>query len=559
MPVAPPPSPASTVRSGTALPGQAMLILSALYFLSRFTGLLQAVLISALMPEVATDAYSAVFTLPDILNYLVAGGAISITFIPIFTRFWEKGKEAEAWRFFSTLLCLMGGILCVATVLMMIFTPQLTALLNSGWVTPDPKTGVIAPDNIAKMNLAIGMTRVILPAQLFFYSGGLMMGVLNTFKRFGASGWTGATYNLVAIAIAVPLWFLTKEPVVFAWGILIGAFVGNFLLPYLALQAAPRSQRPRFRILFDVKNPAVRRFFILTLPIMLGVSLPVVDWVVIQHFGSYMGDGPLTHMKNGNRLMIAAQGIAGQAVAVAAFPYLSSMIAKGEFAEFSEFLRVNLRRLMFVTLPISVLLVLGATPICSLVFGWGAYDIPEKINETALSFAFFTIGLFAWAAQGMVSRGFYAMGDTRTPTIIGTLLTFFFFIPLCWGAMQLKMGVLGLSLATTIGAAAYFGVALVYLERKLKQRKYSAPIGLEMLAGTLLRTMSACALMGLAGVMALWLGRGVVPTGKSGELVLLMWVWIVATFVFCAASAQFEIPEWNWLRAKVMRRKPRTN
>lgn len=541
-----------------------MIILSALYFLSRFTGLLQAVLISALMPEIATDAYSAVFTLPDILNYLVAGGAISITFIPIFTRFWDKGKEAEAWRFFSTLLCLMGGLLCVATVLMMIFTRPLTELLNAGWVTPDPKTGVISPDNIEKMNLAVQMTRVILPAQLFFYSGGLMMGVLNTFKRFGASGWTGATYNLVAIAIALPLWFLTKEPVVFAWGILVGAFVGNFLLPYLALQAAPRSQRPRFRVLFDVRSPAVRRFFVLTIPIMLGVSLPVVDWVVIQHFGSYLGDGPLTHLKNGNRLMIAAQGIAGQAVAVAAFPFLSSMVAKGNYNEFSEFLRVNLRRMMFITLPLSVLLVLGATPICSLVFGWGQYNDPAKIGETALAFAFFTIGLFAWAAQGMVSRGFYALGDTRTPTIIGSLLTFFFFIPLCWGAMQFKTGVLGLSfaktgilglsLATTIGAAAYFGVALIFLEAKLKRRKYSAPMGLELLAGTLLRTMSACALMGLAGSMALLLGREVMPSGKGGDLILLGWTWVVAAFVFCAASAQFEIPEWTWLRAKVMRR-----
>lgn len=532
-----------------------MILLSALYFLSRFTGLLQAVLISALMPTIATDAYSAVFTLPDILNYLVAGGAISITFIPIFTRFWDKGKEAEAWRFFSTLLCLMGGLLCVATALMMVFTPQLTALLNTGWVTPDAATGTVSPDNLAKFDLAVQMTRVILPAQLFFYSGGLMMGVLNTFKRFGASGWTGATYNLVAIGIAVPLWFATKNPLVFAWGILVGAFVGNFLLPYLALRSAPLSQRPRFRILLDLKSPAVRRFFVLTLPIMLGVSLPVVDWVVIQHFGSYLGDGPLTHMKNGNRLMIAAQGIAGQAVAVAAFPFLSSMVAKGQFHEFSEFLRVNLRRLMFVTLPISVLLILGATPICSLVFGYGQYDDTAKIGETALAFAFFTVGLFAWAAQGMVSRGFYALGDTRTPTIIGSLLTFLFFIPLCWGAMQLNLGVLGLSLATTIGAAAYFGVALVYLERKLKKRRYSAPIGLELLAGTLLRTLSACALMGLAGGMALWFGREIMPAGKGGDLVLLAWTWIVATFVFCATSAQFGIPEWNWLRAKIRRRK----
>ena len=256
------------------------------------------------------------------------------------------------------------------------------------------------PKKARTLELAIQMTRVILPAQFFFYSGGLMLGVLNTFKRFGSSGWTSAIYNIVAIIIAVPLWFLTKNPVVFAWGILIGAFCGNFLMPWISLQAGPRSQRPRFRLLFDVANPNVRRFFILTLPIMLGVSLPVVDWMVVSYFGSSLGEGTLTHLKNGNRLMISAQGIVGQAVAVASFPFLASMVALGNYAEFSEFLRTNLRRLSFVTLPLSVLLVLGATPICSLIFGWGAYNDPVKIGETALSFAFFTIGLFAWAGAG---------------------------------------------------------------------------------------------------------------------------------------------------------------
>ena len=533
------------------------MILSALYVLSRFTGLLQRIIIGALLPATATDAYSIAFNLPDILNYLVAGGAISLTFIPTFTRLWDKGKEAEAWRFFSSLICIMGAILLGATVLMMWFAPALTNLLQPGLLHPvaDEITGIVPAPKQETFDLAVQMTRVILPAQIFFYLGGLMLGVLNTFRRFGSTGWTGPVNNFIAIVVAVGLWFLTKNPVVFAWSILLGAFIGNFLLPLLSLQGGPRSQRPRFRVIFDVGNPAVRRFFILTLPIMLGVSLPVVDWQVVSFFASSLPEGTLTHLQYGNRLMIAAQGIIGQSVAVATFPFLASMVEAGRYGEFSEFLRVNLRRLLFVTLPVTVLLVLGATPICSLIFGWGKFDVPFKINETAMSFAFFTIGLFAWAAQGLVSRGFYALGDTRTPTIIGSVLTVFFFIPLCWISMRLNWGIVGLSMITTIGAAAYFGVALVFLEAKLKQRKYQAPIGLDLLAGTLLRTMSACALMGVAGYMALLLGREIIPATKTGDLVLLLWVWIVAGFVFCGASAQFEIPEWAWLSAKLRRRK----
>ena len=130
-----------------------------------------------------------------------------------------------------------------------------------------------------------------------------------------------------------------------------------------------------------------------------------------------------------------------------------------------------------------------------------------------------------------------------------------FFIPLCALTMRLHLGALGLSLATTLGATAYFGVALVALEAKLKRRRYQAPIRLELLAGTLLRTMSACALMGLAGLLAFYLARPIVPTNKAGDAVLLLWTWGIAGFVFCAASAQFEIPEWNWLRARLKRGK----
>ena len=549
MSVAPLPAAQSAAAPRASRPMQAMIILSGLYVLSRFIGLIQSVLISALMPAVATDAYNYAFDLPNYLNYLVAGGAISLTFIPTFTRLWDKGKETEAWRFFSTLMCVMGVILLVATIGLMIFAPALIALTKPGLLDYND------PQKIRTFNLAVQMTRVILPAQFFFYAGGLMLGVLNTFKRFGSSGWTGAIYNLVAIVVAVPLWFLTRDPIVFAWGILIGALVGNFLLPWFSLHSGPRSQRPRFRFIFDIRNANVRRFFVLTIPIMLGVSLPVVDMFVVSYFASSLDTGAQTHLTNGNRLMLAAQGIVGQAVAVASFPFLASMVAGGKFGEFAEFLRTNLRRLMFVTLPLSILLILGATPICSLIFGYGQYDDATKIGETAVAFAFFTIGLFAWAAQGIVSRGFYALGDTRTPTIIGSALTILFFIPLCALAMRFHLGALGLALATTIGAAAYFGVALIYLEAKLRRRKYASPIGLHLLAGTLLRTSSACALMGVAGVMALTLGREIIPATKSGDLVLLMWVWIVATFVFCAASAQFEIPEWAWLRARLLRKK----
>ena len=243
--------------------------------MARFIGLFQAAIITALLPPFAADSYRRAFALPNFLNYMVAGGALSLTFIPTFASLWDKGKEAQAWRFYSALASLMSLLLIGLTLVLIVFAPQIVAFAN-----PDLNT----PGKIGSFNLTVAMTRVMLPGQLFFYLGGLMCAVLNSFKRFGATGWTGALYNLVAILVAVPMWYGSKNPLSFAIGITLGAFFGNFVLPFAALQFSPRAQKPRFSFRIDLQNPSIRRFFRLAIPIMLGVSFPVVDMIIVQYF-----------------------------------------------------------------------------------------------------------------------------------------------------------------------------------------------------------------------------------------------------------------------------------
>ncbi len=543
---APASSPADVKPSAPAAtrPFQAVLTLGILTLLARFTGLLQRQVISALLPGFETDAYTYAFKIPDYLNYLVAGGAISLTFIPIFTRFWSRNREAEAWRFFSALISVMGATLLALTALMMIFAPQLLALAAPG---------LLAPDKTQTYDLAIQMTRIILPAQLFYYLGGLLVGVLNTFKRFGATGWTSALNNVVAIAVGVALLPL-YGPLGFAWGILLGAFCGNFLLPLLAARRGPRAQRPRFVFRFTPGDPAVRRFFLLALPIMFGVSLPVVDQQVVTFFASYLAKGTVTHLENANRLMIAAQGVLGQAAAVAAFPYLAGESQSGDYRAFADFLRSSLRRLLFIALPVSTLLLLWAAPLTRLVYGYGQFNTPQKLHETALCLALYCLGLVAWVGQGLVARGFYALGDTRTPTLIGTVLTFLFFVPLC-ALLGHFYGAAGLALSTSIGAGAYFAGILWWLSRKLGRKPYGVSLGLRQIAGTLLRTGAATLLMAIAGVLALLLAQGVFRDDKLGDLYTLGWSGVIAIFVFGTSASRFEIAEWHWLQTKLRLRK----
>lgn len=532
------PAPASdSAKRRLTAPLQAAALLSALYFLSKLTGLVQQRVILQTLPTEATDAYTAAFRLTDFVNYLVAGGALSITFIPLFTELREKGNEDDGWKFFSTVFSLMGIVVSVLVLLCVAAAAPLMRLFAPGLDGPQHSAGTF--------ETAVRMSQIILPGQIFFVLGGIIVGALNAQKRFGATGFTGALYNIAAIFGAVVLWHLTQNPEAFAWGILFGAFVGYLVLPLGAVLSGPVELRPRWFFSFPPRHPLLKKYFLTALPIMLGVSFPVVDQIVVGYFAS-KGAGWLTYLSTGNRLMIVAQSVMAQAAAVAAFPYLASDSAAQNWQKLADFVRQGLRRLTFITLPLSVWMMLTARPTVDLLYGYGKFKGVQPLHDTAIAYAFYSAGLFAWAAQQLIARGFYALKDTRTPTIIGSVITVFFFIPLVKFCSMQENPVLLLALATSVGACVHFSAMMIAFERKLVGT-YGAQLHTEKVCGTLLRTATACLLMGIAGLLGLLLPDLMPLHGKMLSVAQFCLSSLLAWPVFGLAAHGFRIPEWAWL------------
>ena len=522
-------------------PLRAAAILSLAILLSRVIGLVQVIIVSSVMSPMDTDAYKAAFRINDFVNYLVAGGALSATFIPIFTQLKQTQSEREAWRFFSAIASIMSIVLLV--------------ILGSAFFLIEPIAARYTGYTGEKLELTVQMTRIMLPAQAFFYMGGMIVGVLNAHKRFGAAGLTSSVYNLVALGVGIAAWQLMgRNALGFAWGILIGAFVGNFLLPLGAALLGPRQERLRFRFLFEPHLPSVKRFFRNAIPIMLGVSFPVVDQIVMPYFTGHLADGALTQLDNGNRVMVAPLAMLAQAASVAAFPFLAGDSANQKWGSFADFIRSGLRRLMFIALPASTLLILLSQPIIVLLFRHGEYSNAAAQN-TAVAFAFYCVGIFAWAGQQLVARGLYALQDTITPTIIGSIITIFIFLPMCWLAAHSSNPILYLALVTSIGACIHFGSLLIALEKKLGRPPYQTALNSQRVIGTLLRTLTACFIMGAAGLLARFAGAYFLPDNFGGALGRILLVSTVAILAFTSAAQRFRIPEWEWLRGKILRRK----
>ena len=424
--------------------GRAAALMIASVFLSRILGYARDAVIAyqhGATPE--TDAYFAAFTIPDFLNYLLAGGSLSITFIPIFARYLAEGREEDGHRSFSAIATAMGIAMLFFVILGEFLAERLIPVIAPGF----------PPDQIA---IAARLTRIVLPAQVFFYFGGLLMAVQYARNRFLIPALAPLVYNAGIIAGGVALGRAYGMDG-FAWGVLGGSFVGNFAIQVHGARKAGLRFSPRI----DLSDPGLREFVRLSIPIMLGFSLVVVDEWMTRIFGSFLIAGAITWLNNARRLMQVPVGIFGQASGVASYPFLAAQAARGEKAAMWSTLSVTLRWVFFVSCAAAAAVSVLSREVVLIVFKRGAFTVEDTL-KTASALAVFAVAIPLWCSQAIVSRGFFALRDTWTPTLVGTG-AFLLALPAYYLLAQ-SMGVAGLALASTAGifvyAAALYGILM---------------------------------------------------------------------------------------------------
>lgn len=446
-------------------------------FASRVLGMLRDTVIAYRFGQnELTDAYRAAFQLPDLLFFMVAGGALSSSLMPVFSGYWEQGRKDEAWRVFSIVATVMVSLTTALVVMLEFAAPIAVALMFPGF-------------DADRLALTTHLTRIVLPTQICFLLGGLMMATLYARKHFLAPALGPNIYNIGIIVggLVFALWLGVAG---LAWGALLGAFIGSVLLPWIVM----RRMGSAFRWEFNLKHKGAREVFRLMLPVMFGLSLPGIYMLILRVFASWLPAGAISALDNANRQMQAPLGIVGQGVALAIFPALTALAARNEWGALRTTLRRGLRLVWFLTAPATVLLIVLAEDISRVLLQYGKFT-PTDTQMVGSALRAFALGLFAWSGQALIARGFFALRDSLTPVLIGSLVTLLF-VPLCLFLMQgLGMGHVGLALATSIAATAQMFWMLQILNRRIPREGHSdtAP-----LTGFLLRTGSATLLMGVA-------------------------------------------------------------
>jgi putative peptidoglycan lipid II flippase len=498
--------------------GIASLILMASVFLSRVIGLFREMAIAyAGGARADVDAYQIAFVIPEILNHIVASGFLSVTFIPIFSKYLAANRETEGWKVFSVIINSFGLVLIVFIGITLFFAPELIS-----WIAP----GIKDPVLLAK---AVRMTRIILPAQFFFFTGGMFTAVQFAKESFSLPALAPLIYNIGIIAGGMALGPVLKMEG-FSWGVLAGSFLGNFAIQYRgALRVGMKYSRT-----IDFSHPDFIAYIRLTLPLMIGLTMTFSTEFFLKFFGSYLPEGSIACLNYGLRIMFILVGLLGQAIGTASFPFLARLAAENRIPEMNRLLNRTLKYLSLI-IPFSMLLMVLRHEVVTILFQRGRFDAAATA-QTAGILVYLMIGAVAFAAQTVVVRGYYAVQNTLFPAIystIGVIIS----LPFYMLGMKL-MGASGVALA--ISFSAILQVILLYV---LWNRRSHNPESREVYGGyvkMLLLTIPAGLLLeGLRMGLAHWIGM----EGLAGCLLIAGGIGLVFLLMLFAAGYLFKIRE----------------
>ncbi|NLW13528.1 MAG: murein biosynthesis integral membrane protein MurJ [Trueperella sp.] len=463
-------------------------VVAALTIVSKILGFIRETSLAAVFGATSdTDAYLLAQTIPHLL-FAAISYALTTTFIPVYSHVREeRGKEA-GFRFANNVI---WALLFVAVLF--VFAGEALAEQLVRFVAPG------LDDPVAK--LTEYLSRIIFPMMLFQLLSGVVTGILQADGEFGVPTAAGLAQN-VAIIVSILVFGPRYGIASVAVGTLVGAGLALFVkLPALAGTGF------RWRAVFDLRDPGLKRMFILMLPAILGAGANQVNTLVDRMLASGLAEGRLTALNYANRLTQLAPGIIGASITTVVYPTLARLAAKKDWQRFSAGVVSSLSLVHFLLLPIAVGVLVLREPLVRIVYERGAFDAVAT-NETAWALLFFSIGIAAFPMQDLVSRTFFTLQDTKTPLVLGgvTVATNVILNLLLVG--PLEQG--GLALATVVATTVGLILGLFALKRRGLGKLTWKPLLVSM--G---KTLIASLIMGFAVIWVYRYSASLVPGQRT--------------------------------------------
>jgi len=491
---------------------------SGLTLLSRVAGLIRDMVFAFLFGAgKAADAFNIAFTIPNVFRRLLAEGALSIAFVPVFTEYKTTRSEEESRHLYNVTFTLFLIVLAVVTVIGVAASPALVRLFAPGFEDD-------------KFALTVLLNRLVFPYLFFIGLTSLMIGILHTHRHFAAPAAAPVLLNAAIISAALLLSGVVEPPITaMAIGVLAGGLLEVLLqLPFVRLKGV------RLRLRWDPAHRAVRKMLALMGPAAFGIAVYQINILVSRALASLLPEGSVTYIYYSDRFLELPLGVFAVAVATVALPSLSEHASLKQMDKLKETLGFALRLTLFVCIPAMVWMAVCREPLIAALLQRGAFSHADTL-ATSQVFLMASLGIWAVAGIRNLVPAFYAMKDVKTPVAIAFVA---FLVNAGAGLLLMwPMGPSGLTLANTISSTLNVVLLVVFLRRKiglLGGRKMLASIWRVLLA-------SAC-----AGAAAFPFSRMDVwgQDGHLGDKVLWLGLaGICGMVAFFIAAAILRVPE----------------
>lgn len=404
---------------------------------SRIAGYIRDMLVGWLFGAgMAADAFYAALRIPNLFRRLLGEGALSASFVPVFSEYQATKEKKETEKLFNTVFTTLLFVLLVVCIFGVIFAPQITRVIAYGF-----------EKNPEKLSLTITLTRLMFPFLLFICLAAFLLAVLNSLKLFFIPAVAPSFLSISEIAFIVgiaPL--LMKENQI--KGLAVAVVVGGLLQFLIQIPAIKRSGFT-FKHIINFSHPGLKQIFFLMIPAMWGISIDQVNAFVDTVCASFLTEGSVTALYYSNRLMQLPLALFGIAVASVSLPLMSTSVSKKDNREMKDMLAFSIKISSLAILPAAAGLMVLGKPMITLLFQHGKFDTTATaLTNSAL--IFYSMGLPAFSFTKIFAGGFYSMKETKTPVKIATMCML---LNVVLNIILMKpMGVGGLALATAVSS-----------------------------------------------------------------------------------------------------------
>ncbi len=335
---------AKPARAGRLARSTAMF--SAATGLSRVAGLVREIVAASYFGITAQmSAFTIAFQVPNLVRSLFADAAIQAAFVPVFTEQLEQGNRREAFRLASSLIFLVTAILGALTALFILLAPVIMPLF-----VPDEYVDVA--------DLTVSLSRILFPIIVLLGVTGMVVGILNSFDRFGAYAIAPFFWNVVIIAVLVglaPAFPEEDEIYAYAIGVLAGTIV-QLAICFWDLKNTPYGLRRAFDALFsfsraDWHDSNVRRILVLMLPVTISLGLININLLINSSIGFLVSEQAPAAIDKAFRIYMLPQGIFSVAIATVLFPTLARYAARSDFDRLRSTMANGTRQILLLLVP----------------------------------------------------------------------------------------------------------------------------------------------------------------------------------------------------------------